>query len=285
MGRPKKTAISEAKELAVVKPALPANASPIDSLLAMAIDKNFDADKLEKLIALKNSEQERMAKEDFERNFQLMQVEYPTITRTKEVKRKSGELLYKFCPLSNIMKLFGPLLSQHGFSWRWEKTPIADKIIRITSIIAGYGHEKRASIDIPIISPPNEATNAIQQVGSSISYGERYSFMANAGIVISGEDDDGKKAASDKAHDNPSADAGFEEIMALVPKEKQGQYRDQWDVAETKELPLLYKNTRAAVFMELLEVKSPEQVRSYTEKWGKCKTAADYISLLKELTQ
>lgn len=221
----------QTRAVAVRQPAPVAVAPGVDGLLAMAIDKNFDADKLEKLINLKNSEQARMAKEDYERHFQLMQAEYPVIRKSQEVKNNDGKKLYAFCPLENIIALFGPLMSKHGFSWRWEKEAISDKCIRIISIIAGFGHDKRAYSDMPVIPPQNRATNEMQQVGITESYGRRYSIIANLGIVIAGEDTDAQPV---KGVAEPQAKAGHvvntEGVvvsdLSAVQNDVQGLYRE-----------------------------------------------------------
>ena len=71
-------------------------------LLKMAVDKDLDVDKLERLIEMKNKEEDRLAKKDFDLHFGIMQSQFPTVPKTKKVKNKSGTLLYKYCPLENL---------------------------------------------------------------------------------------------------------------------------------------------------------------------------------------
>jgi hypothetical protein len=166
--------------------------SESQALLRMAIDKDLDIDKLERLIDMDNAEEQRRCKQDFDINFGLMQKAFSekTITKDKEVRNKDDTAtLYKFCPLDNILKVFGPTISEHGFYYRWDEEAISETEKRIFCIVSGYGHEIKGYVDIPI-QPGTTFTNSIQQRGVSTSYGKRYSFINVFGINIAGEDTD-----------------------------------------------------------------------------------------------
>ena len=177
--------------IAVVKEKKNIQVSETGQLLQMAVDKNLDVDKLERLIELKNKEEARLAKKDFDLHFGLMQSQFPTIPKTKKVKNRSGALLYKYCPLENIIKVIGPIIKDHGFSFWFSSEMVEDKEneMRIFCHISGWGHEKTNHIDFPIIKG-TDATNKIQERGITESYGQRYAFKAGFGFVIAGEDDD-----------------------------------------------------------------------------------------------
>ena len=162
------------------------------SIVRLAVENNLDVEKLERLIDMKNREEARIAKLDFDAHFTAMQKEYPTVRKSKEVRNRAGDkVLYTFCPLEEILKVFSPILGKYGFSYRWSEEHISDTIKRVWCIISGYGHEEKGYVDIPI-QPGNEFTNAIQQRGVSSTYGKRYSFINATGIIIEGEDNDGQ---------------------------------------------------------------------------------------------
>lgn len=151
--------------------------------------KDLDVDKLEKFIALRTQEEERNSRKDFDFHFVEMQKEYKSAYRTKDVKNRDGtKVLYKFCPLENILTVYAPVISAHGFSFRWSEEAIEGGK-RVWCIVSGYGHTERSSVDIPI-QAGNDFTNAIQQRGISTSYGKRYSFINAFGVIIEGEDED-----------------------------------------------------------------------------------------------
>jgi hypothetical protein len=161
---------------------------PDDKFLALAIEKNLDIEKLGKLIDLRNAEVARKAKADFDAHFAEMQRDYVPVLKDRQANDDRGNKLYAYCPLETILKTYQPIISKHGFSYRWSEEAIAGGK-RIWCISAGYGHEERSYVDIPI-PPGNRAINETQRAGSAVSYGKRYSFINAFGVVIGGEDDD-----------------------------------------------------------------------------------------------
>lgn len=153
------------------------------------LTRDLPIEKLEKFLALKAQEEDRDARHQFDLHFAEMQKEYKAAVRDKEVKNRDGtKVLYKFCPLENILNIYAPIISAHGFAFRWSEEPIEGGK-RVWCIVSGYGHTERTSVDIPI-QAGNDFTNSIQQRGVSTTYGKRYSFINAFGVIIEGEDED-----------------------------------------------------------------------------------------------
>ena len=169
---------------------VPQDLTKDDWLLAKVLDAG-NIEILERFLKAKHEEEDRQAKKLFDENFSAMQKEYKPVERTKEVWNKTHDkVLYKFCPLEDILKVYAPIISAHGFSYRWSEESINEgKDKRIYCIVSGYGHEERGYVDIPILAG-NDFTNSVQQRGVSTSYGKRYSFINAFGIIIDDEDDD-----------------------------------------------------------------------------------------------
>ena len=172
----------EPKELAVQ--------SEIGNLLQLAITNKSDMDTLERLITMKNAEEDRNCKKEFDFHFSEMQKDYIPATKGSDVYNKAGTaILYKFCNLESILKVYSPIIAEHGFSFKWKEEMKTETVKVISCILSGYGHEEISAVEIPI----NEATtftNSIQQRGVSTSYGKRYSFINLLGVIIADEDDD-----------------------------------------------------------------------------------------------
>lgn len=159
-------------------------------LLEIALEKGASIDQLEKLIELKNREEDRQCKKDFDFHFSEMQGDYKPAYKNMDVQNKEKtKTLYKFCPIENILEVYQPIISKHNFTYRWDEETISESVKRVFCIVSGYGHEVKSYVDIPIM-PGTLFTNSIQQVGVSSSYGRRYSFINAFGVVIKGEDDD-----------------------------------------------------------------------------------------------
>lgn len=152
-------------------------------LLKMAIDKDLDVDKLEKLIELKVKEEERQCKKDFDSHFAEMQKEFEPIDKTKEAYSS------KYAPLPLMVKKYSPIISKHGFSFKWRESAIENGK-RVTIIINGWGHEDATTyFDIPPLKSTG-SQNAAQVVASMSTYGNRYTFKSGFGITEIDEDDD-----------------------------------------------------------------------------------------------
>lgn len=164
--------------------------SPNDDLVRMAISKDLDTDKLEKIIALVNQQQDRQKKEDFERNFALMRQKLPAIAKKSGAKDRDGKVLYKYAEIDEIQRLCDPVIFEHGFSYSWREEPI-ETGKRIWIDITGYGYTKSNFFDCPQIQATG-IQNAIQVAGAMSSYGRRYTFVSGFGIIVEGEDSDGQ---------------------------------------------------------------------------------------------
>jgi len=169
------------------KQALPTTANQFDSLIQMAVNKDFDIARLEKLIALRNEEQKRQAESLFYEQFSAMQKVFTAAKKTK----KGYD--YMYAPLEVLQAQFGPIISEYGFSYRWteEEVPNKPDWKRVRIIITGWGYtDDKTFFDVPPIEGTKQ-NNAIQVRGIMFTYGRRYTFMAGFGLVVEGEDTDG----------------------------------------------------------------------------------------------
>lgn len=182
---PENDAVPMSKDVAA--PVNPDSATA--SLVQLAVEKDFDAEKLDKVITLFNQQQDRQRKETFELHFAEMQKELPIITKDRSAKDKNGKDTYKYATLENVLSQVTPIIAKHGFSYSWRNETCATGQVRVWCAISGYGHTRESYFDIPILDP-SSWTNAIQQMGSAASYGKRYSLCNALGIIIKDEDDD-----------------------------------------------------------------------------------------------
>lgn len=170
-------------------PQIPQTSMTSQELISYALT-NDKLDALDKLIAMKNAEEDRANRKDFALHFSEMQREFPPVFRDGEVKGKDGARKYTYISLDAILKVYAPIIARHGFGFRWTEEEIKEgREKRIWCIVSGYGHEEKTYVDIPVMGA-TDFTNAIQQRGSATSYGKRYSFMNLFGVIVADEDDD-----------------------------------------------------------------------------------------------
>lgn len=152
-------------------------------LIALAIDRNVDPDKLGKIIALVTEQEERKARALYDIHYAEMQSEFLPATRSK----KGYD--YWYAPIEELQKQYGPIISRHGFSYRWREEAI-ESGKRVYLKISGWGHSEETFFDVPKIDGTKQM-NPIQVAGAMSTYGRRYTFIAGFGIAIEDEDRDG----------------------------------------------------------------------------------------------
>lgn len=196
----------------IAPPAVPND----DRLLEMVLASG-KIDVLERYLALRESDRAKQAQLEFDRHFAEMQREMPPLPpKPTTVKNKIGKKLYDYYTLAEIVRAYGPIASKHGFSVRWAEETIDDgKAIRTTCIVSGYGHRESNAVDIPIMQG-NELVNSIQQRGVALEYGRRYTYRNGLGIVIIGEDTDGRTEADEPAKDYTAQLAAIDACATLA---------------------------------------------------------------------
>lgn len=182
----------EAKDVATREPSITSNAL-IERALAHP-DAAAMVTVIEKLIGMKNAEEDRQAKLAFETAFAKMRAELPAIPKSKEVKRTNGQHMYNYAPLEDIQKLCDPVLRAHGFAYAWREEAIPDGK-RVWFDLFGHGHTRSNFFDAPLLgakmsSTGGEIANAVQTARMTSSYAKRNSMVDGLGLVIEDEDDD-----------------------------------------------------------------------------------------------
>jgi hypothetical protein len=179
------------------QPALPAvrgdavPASHTGDLVAMAIDRDLDIEKLRALIEMRNAQEERENKRAFDEAFARMQSEFETVRRTK----KGHD--YKYAPLEVLQKAYGPVISRNGFSYRWREEAIEGGGKRTIMRISGYGHSEENYFDAPKLEGTRQM-NSVQVAGAMSTYGRRYTFLSGFGVIVEDEDTDGRPLSADE---------------------------------------------------------------------------------------
>lgn len=167
-----------------------------DSILAIiakaASDPNVDIDKMDRLLQMQERVQDRQAAADFADALAKMQPELPVITANSEIKH-NGKLIAKYATWDHIYSAIKPILSDYGFALIFRNTS-TDTKETTTAVLKRGGHEETNSVTLD--RDTGGAKNSVQAVGSSRTYGQRYSACPLIGITIQGDDDDGYAAGA-----------------------------------------------------------------------------------------
>lgn len=152
-------------------------------LLELAINRDADIDKLERLMSMQTQWDERNAKREFLAAMARFQSKCPDIKKMKQGHN------YKYAPLADIVAQVRDLIAECGLCYRFEQDH--DKGIRVTCIVS---HESGHSESNTMVAAPDTSgsKNAIQAIGSAVQYLMRYTFVGAFGITTADEDIDAR---------------------------------------------------------------------------------------------
>ncbi|MQX90280.1 ERF family protein [Sinorhizobium meliloti] len=168
-------------------PAVSESAAIIQVIERAAMNPNVDIDKMERLLQMQERIMERQAKASYMAALAEMQPDLPEIPENGK-----GHGNIKYALWEDINELIKPVLGEHGFSLSF-RTGQADGKIIVTGVLSHRdGHSEETTMHLP--TDTSGSKNAVQAVGSSTSYGKRYTAQALLNLTSRGDDDDGEKA-------------------------------------------------------------------------------------------
>lgn len=179
-----------------------------DPFLAMieraASNQSFDIEKMDRLVAMRNAELSRQARVAFDSAFAEMQPKLPVIDRNGriEIRKKdaagerNGDVQQSsaYALWADIKAACNPMMLEHGFGISFRPKTAPDGKIIVTCILSHRGGHREEANSIPMQHDATGSKNAVQAVGSSLSYGTRYMGIMMLGIVTKETDDDGRGA-------------------------------------------------------------------------------------------
>lgn len=203
----------------IEQPAAPAPVAESSAIISMiervARDPNSNIEKVREMLALRRQEQDYDAKRAYSAALSAMQPELPVIKERGEVRHdKNKPAQFTYARWEDINDAIRPHLARHGFALSFRTGRDGDKIV-VTGVLSHReGHSEETTMHLPIDTGPGR--NAVQSVGSSTSYGKRYTASALLNLTSRNEDDDGTGAISNE----PVSDEQAAKITALLTETK-----------------------------------------------------------------
>lgn len=209
---------------AIVKheqPAVPAvseSAAIIQVIERAAMNPNVDIDKMERLLQMQERIMERQAKAAYDAAYADMQNDLPEIVERGGIKDRNGNVQSKYALWEDINEAIKPVLAKHGFGISF-RTGQHDGRIVVTGVLSHRdGHREETTMELP--TDTSGSKNAVQAVGSSTSYGKRYTAQALLNLTSRGEDDDGQAAGAKADNDPTITEAQTKIIQELIEQAK-----------------------------------------------------------------
>lgn len=173
-------------------PAVSETAAIIQVIERAAMNPSVDIDKMERLLEMQERILARNAKASYDAAFAAMQPDLPEISERGGIRDRSGNIQSRYALWEDINEAIKPVLAKHGFGISFRTGQHDGKIV-VTGVLSHRdGHREETTMELP--TDTSGSKNAVQAVGSSTSYGKRYTAQALLNLTSRGEDDDGTAA-------------------------------------------------------------------------------------------
>lgn len=180
----------------------PSDVSPMIAMIErVAMDPAASIEKLERMMDMRDRLQAEAAKMAFAGAFAAASAEFPSIPLNGK-----GDKNKAYALLKDIINYTRPILSAHGLALSFGVESHPDRVIVTAELMHVLGHSKTTSMELP--KDQSGSKNAVQAVGSSQTYGQRYTAQAILGLSLGDDTDDDGRATGKSA--TISADEFFQ---------------------------------------------------------------------------
>lgn len=214
------TALQVRRRLALERP--PVADGMLGVFERMARDPDLTVGSLAELIKLNREMVADAARSAFDAAYREMLPKIPRIRKNGKILNKVKEIQSRYAKYEDIRRVVDPILLAHGFTYHprteWPSTGVLEVIGTLEHVAGGKRESKfRTTAD------ESGGKNAIQGLGSGVSYGKRYTLIDLLSIICEGQDDDGK------AHGETQQESRRREIVDVVPTVKETDRPAGWD--------------------------------------------------------
>lgn len=165
--------------VAVHKPAAPAVVKTeaqafIEMIERAARDPAIDVTKLKELLAIRNEEQSRVAKQAFAAAMVACQNGMQPVAKNIKADR------FKYASLEAVDAMLRPVYTLHGFGLSFNSEPMAgstNRILIVCDVLHQLGHERRYTVPITVSTTGPKGGAVMTQTqgeGAAVSFGRRY---------------------------------------------------------------------------------------------------------------
>lgn len=163
-------------------------------LIEKAMSSGAGIEQLEKLLELQIRHEQNEARKAYAAALSAFASEGVKIAKDKRVNFSSqrGTTDYRHATLGAVVDALIPALARHGLSHSWRTAQAGSEITVTCRLSHCLGHYEEVSLS----GAPDDSgnKNKIQQVGSTVTYLQRYTLLAITGMATHEQDDDAKAA-------------------------------------------------------------------------------------------
>lgn len=243
-------------------------------LLQNSMERGLSPEVIEKFIALSERYEANEARKMFETAISAFKADLPEIKKTKKVSydtRGGDKTEYWHEDLAEVLNVIGPKLAAVGLSVRFNTDSSSDQI-KVTCIVAHAAGHRETNV---LVGPRDTSggKNAIQAVGSTVTYLQRYTLKAALGLAAA-DDDDAKSGDAGATNENDVGEKvqikkltieQSETLVSLIKSSGVGldRFLDKYKIEAVIDLdPKLYNAAVKACNNYAHEVKDAERTKS-----------------------
>jgi hypothetical protein len=154
-------------------------------------DPAVDPAKFHALLDFQERLEGRHAQQLFNEAFARLSKKLPRVKKDGTVEY-NGKKTFSFATWEKVDLVIRPLLEDEGFTLSFDSIPKdGGGAVVSGTLLHAAGHSRTASIPLPLDTSGGK--NNLQGMGSTLSYGKRYTTFMLLNIVTEGDDDDGKR--------------------------------------------------------------------------------------------
>lgn len=162
-------------------------------MIRHAVASGADLDKMKGLLELQKEWEANEARKAYHEAMAMFAANAPEIDKDKEVS--FGTTKFSHATLGNVTRKIRHELSKWGLSASWGTSQNGGQISVTCKITHKKGHSEQTTLSAA--ADTSGSKNAIQAIGSAITYLERYTLLALTGLATSDQDDDGQSVGTE----------------------------------------------------------------------------------------
>ena len=177
-------------EITITQGGLPQAAPTPADLLRLAVEQGGSVEAMSALMDMQLKWEANEARKAYHSAMAAFKAHPPTVRKDREVKY--GNTQYKHATLANVTATISAAMSDHGLTASWRTDQAGGQVTVTCTVTHELGHSESTSLSAP--ADNSGSKNAIQAIGSAVTYLQRYTLLAMTGLAATDQDDDGVAA-------------------------------------------------------------------------------------------
>ena len=206
-------------ELTKVESAEMVATTSYQSMLGVALQNKATPETLAKLMDLQERYEANEAKKAYTEAMAAFKCEVPSVIPKDSLvdfTSNKGRTHYRHATLGSISAKVTGILSKHGLSVGWETEQLQGAVKVTCHVTHAKGHRESTSLSGPPDVSGNK--NPIQQIGSAVTYLQRYTMLAALGLATADQDDADNPMPTAAQATQPPAQQPSANAQAPLPK-------------------------------------------------------------------